>query len=529
MPVLNNGEWEAPFWGASKTFITGQDMLGMQATSIATYATLLPGLTNLTRRIRYYGFYTWILEQYAKTKGKVSVSEFQRFVRRGELLLAFVMTYNQPEERGVVGSLYARKELQKDTDPIDIASGADRDLEHGNLYWQYSSGAFGQYYQGTLLALGLIAPSENENRIFVCTPHYGRKLAGLFENTISENTRQDYLAAIANGTVSRNQLSIFDKEFSLTGIQPHSAEWEFFIQMLFGRDYPTIDIPTGHGTFRLETILLYLEYLDSQNQYEKAGSFPQSFHYRLWTKQPFVNFTACTGWHYYALNELAHYVLETFLWAFLVDLENRSPISLPGILDSFSDQVNAALTHNDGDEGNLAEVSFGTFSKNLYQEAFEPVSISATITEVGRDACFDGVANALKVLGLIYQHNKDHISQLNAYARNHGMYRDGDVTEFLSWTEKNERLPLPGYIRKLLLQHVINRHIEVAMRKMRNRNENTLKFILEDNSFKHVDTSEPVWTSPRIVSLHQFLVDLKLVEGSDLTDLGRQLLADKQQ
>jgi hypothetical protein len=170
MPVLNDGQWEAPFWGATKKLITGQDMLGMQNTSIATYATLLPGLTNLTRRIRYYGFYLWILEEYAKTKGKVSVSEFQRFMRRAELILAFVMAHNQTEELGVVGSLYARNRLQRDIDPIDIAAGADR--ENDDIYWQYSSGAFGQYYQGALSALGLIAPSEKDNR----TPESNRQV-----------------------------------------------------------------------------------------------------------------------------------------------------------------------------------------------------------------------------------------------------------------------------------------------------------------------------------------------------------------
>ena len=527
MPVINNGQWEAPFWGASKTFITGQDMLGMQTTSIATYATLLPGLTNLTRRIRYYGFYMWLLEQYAKTKGKVSVSEFQRFMRRGELLLAFVMAHNHTEELGVVGSLYARNRLQKGIDPIDIAAGADR--ENNDIYWQYSSGAFGQYYQGSLSAIGLIAPSESEKRILVCTPDYGRKLAGLFENTIEETTRKRYLTAIANGTVSRDELSNFGKDFSLTGIQPHSAEWDFFIEMLFGQDYPKIDVPTGHATFRLETILLYLEYLDNRNQFKNAGSFPRSFHYRLWTKKPSVNYTACAGWHYYALNEFAHYALETLLWAFLVDLKNQGSIPLLNMVNSFSDQVHTTLMDNHETEKSLGDLSFQKFSIDFFQQGFAPVSLTNEIRQTGSDAPFEGAVHALRVLALIYQHDKHQISELSAYARKHGMYRNGDVTEFLSWIEKNEYLSLPAFIRKLLLQHILNRHIEVAMRKMRNRNENTLKFILEDNILKWVDTAEPVWTSPRIDSLHQFLVDLKLVEGNNLTDLGRQLLAEKQQ
>lgn len=527
MPIINNGQWVAPFWGATKTYITGQDMLGMQTTSIATYATLLPGLTNLTRRIRYYGFYMWLLEQYAKTNGKVSVSEFQRFMRRGELLFAFVMMFNHTEELGVVGSLYARNRLHKGIDPIDIAAGADR--ENIDIYWQYSSGAFGQYYKGALSALGLIAPSKSETRILVCTPDFGRKLAGLFENTIEETIRKRYLSAIANGIVSRDELSAFGKEFSLTEIQPHSAEWEFFIEMLFGKDYPTIDVPTGHSTFRLETILLYLEYLDNRNKFKNADSFPRSFHYRLWNKKPFVNYISCTGWHYYALNEFAHYALETLLWAFLVDLNNQGSIPLPNMVKSFSDHIYTTLMVNHKTDKSLNDFCFQKFSIDLYQQGFVPALLTNEIEQTDKDTPFEGAAHALKVLALIYQHDKHQTSELNAYARRHGMFRNGDVTEFLSWIKKNEQLSLPIFIQKLLLQHILNRHIEVAMRKLRNRNENTLKFILEDNIVKPVAIAKPVWTSPRIDSLHQFLVDLKLVEENNLTDLGRQLLTEKQQ
>jgi len=47
MPVLNKGQWEAPFWGTSKKFISGIDMLGMQNTSIATYPGYFPALRIL--------------------------------------------------------------------------------------------------------------------------------------------------------------------------------------------------------------------------------------------------------------------------------------------------------------------------------------------------------------------------------------------------------------------------------------------------------------------------------------------------
>ncbi len=527
MAVINHGQWEAPFWGASKNFITGQDMLGMQVTSVATYSTLLPGLTNLTRRIRYYGFYMWLLEQYAKTKGKVSVSEFKKFMRRGELILAFVMSYNYADERGVVGSQYARNSLQRDFDLIDIAAGADSGS--GNAYWKYSSGAFGQYYQGALTALGLIAPSASNPQILVCTPDYGRALAGLFEDTIEETMRKRYLEAIDRGSVSREELTAFNRDFSLTSILPNSKEWEFYVEMLFGKDYPSIETSTGHNTFRVETILLYMEYLENIDKYESSGSFPQSFHYRQWDKKPFANYTACTGWYYFSLNEFAHYALETILWAFLVELEAQVFVPLQDMLDVFTEHTHSTLLEGFETENKHADLSFQEFSQIIYNQCFDPAFHTDEIARISVEEPFEGAAHALKVLAMIYQHDKEQIKELNAYSRQHGMYRNGDVTELLSWIQKNEHHSLSTFIRKLMLQSIINRHIEVAMRKMRNRNENTLKFILEDNILKPVAISVPVWTSPRIDSLHQFLVDLKLVEDQALTSLGKQLLREKLQ
>ncbi|MDA0317562.1 MAG: hypothetical protein O2784_07570 [Proteobacteria bacterium] len=66
MAILKNNEYKTVVWGSKNNFITGLDPLGLQITSEATYATLLPGVTNLTNRIRYYGFYCWLLDFYAE-------------------------------------------------------------------------------------------------------------------------------------------------------------------------------------------------------------------------------------------------------------------------------------------------------------------------------------------------------------------------------------------------------------------------------------------------------------------------------
>ena len=58
----------------------GLDPLGMQTTSIALYQQLMPGIGNVTLRMRYYGLYTWLSHSYAKHTGNVSPNAWRGYV-----------------------------------------------------------------------------------------------------------------------------------------------------------------------------------------------------------------------------------------------------------------------------------------------------------------------------------------------------------------------------------------------------------------------------------------------------------------
>src|SRR6187401_1305561 len=144
MAVLQTGKATFPFWGASINLITGLDPLSLQVTSEATYATMLPGISNLTNRLRYYGFYCWLLDFYFKKEKKGNQVEQYRFIRRAELLIAILM---QKERKGVTqitGSDFASG-LLNDTksDTFDLKAGADKDSGSEKVYWKFPSGAFG--------------------------------------------------------------------------------------------------------------------------------------------------------------------------------------------------------------------------------------------------------------------------------------------------------------------------------------------------------------------------------------------------
>src|SRR5437867_12149759 len=70
--------------------IRGLDHLGVQSPCIALYAQLLPGITNVTDRARYYAFHPWIIWSFEKRYKDHSLDEFRRVLRRAECLFALI-------------------------------------------------------------------------------------------------------------------------------------------------------------------------------------------------------------------------------------------------------------------------------------------------------------------------------------------------------------------------------------------------------------------------------------------------------
>src|ERR1017187_1871473 len=50
--------------------IDGLDHLGIELVSVNLYQAMLPGLTNVTERARYYTFYPWVLHRFAQEEPK---------------------------------------------------------------------------------------------------------------------------------------------------------------------------------------------------------------------------------------------------------------------------------------------------------------------------------------------------------------------------------------------------------------------------------------------------------------------------
>ena len=135
----------------------GLDPLGMQTSSVSLYQALMPGISNVTLRMRYYGLYAWLAHTYANEVGDTNPLQWQRFVRRAEALYALVAQHNG-RETGVAGVTWAGNALASaGNDRIEFALAAEPGSP--THYLQQPWGAYGAAYATQLYTIGIFADS----------------------------------------------------------------------------------------------------------------------------------------------------------------------------------------------------------------------------------------------------------------------------------------------------------------------------------------------------------------------------------
>lgn len=118
----------------------GLDPLGQQNSGIALYQTLLPGISNVTPRLRYFGYYCWVSDTYARRSGSTNFEEWRRWIRRSEAVLALVSAHIGGET-AIGGIDWATNALRSATDVIDFTEAAEVDSGRpiSDSRWGYSA------------------------------------------------------------------------------------------------------------------------------------------------------------------------------------------------------------------------------------------------------------------------------------------------------------------------------------------------------------------------------------------------------
>jgi hypothetical protein len=155
-------------WLSPPRSIKGQDQLGSQAPCEMTYSQLLPGITNVTERARYFSFYTWVAWSFEHRLKSLGTDEYLEYYRRADCLFTLIAAYDaaelgrvRPAER-MVGRLKLVPALNrlKEEGSLQLSDYATQE-DNGRRYFQNAMGGLGQYYAGPLMELGLCMRSSS--------------------------------------------------------------------------------------------------------------------------------------------------------------------------------------------------------------------------------------------------------------------------------------------------------------------------------------------------------------------------------
>jgi len=516
----DSDSYKEPFWAENSGFMTGRDPLGVQNSSITTYGKLLPGMTNLTLRLRYYGFYMWVLEEFFKKQGgseEFTQREQHNFVRRAELIIAFIMRHLDAEEQSIIGSKFTDspdEKIAKDS-YYSIAKGADKtdNTKKGSVYWDYPSGALGQYYGGSLSILKLISIDKK----FFTIEDKGKKLAQAFRKSLKSGQESLFLKSIDKGKLFYKDIPNL-YSFKVNAIEVDSEEWNYYITMLIENDGDDINDSEKNITYlRKQTIGLLLNYLSTADEdYDERSFILNEF---LKNSNKLQNGSSF-GWYYYYVNEAFHYALETIFWGILVKLDGK-PMAVNEFNDELISKIVQEVEKKDlyKPNSNIEDVMLELDSIQIYK-ALEVLYNSSDSENV------KVITDALELMLIIYIKNYLHLDRFEDFENKYYITgQKGRVSEnFHVYIHSKLQMTFKDFAQNTI-KLLLNDHVHTAYRKMGNGESNLLKFIIEDGVIAHVQTMEPKHTSPRLKTITNFLKDLSLV-GTDniITDKGSKFL-----
>ena len=520
--MYNLDTYKEPFWAKSGNYTRGRDPLGVQNSSISVYATLLPGMTNLTLRLRYYGLYLWLLDEYHKLPNenvfKQNFNSQYTFIRRAELIIALLMQSKHPNEQSIIGSNFASDKLNNfnDTGTFNISKGADKnkDTEKGSVYWDYTSGALGQYYAGSLIALNLI---EIRDGYFVRTEEKGVELANTYRNSISKKAIILFLNRISEGKLELSDIDMLE-DFAINKNYKDTDEGKFYLKMLLADDGKKHVKKNGMiPSQRRDTISLFLKLLSTKNN--EWEHLPKFEYINILSNSE--NNGAQFGWYYYYLNELTHYCIESIFWGLLCEIDKGSYL-----VKDFTNHIRENVHSELKNHLNIDETITIKESLTLIKDDSETLDYLSKIEEeINNNNPFKAISLSIIFLQKLYNDNIDLLDKAKAYAVSHSLLeKNGNALSIFSeYLESKMSLKTDDYITNIVLK-LINEHIRVAYAKMGNGDKNLLKFIVEDNFLIHIETMKPNFTNPRLKTLYNFTRDLGLVSSkSKLSEDGNSL------
>lgn len=510
----------APFLGEPLIHIVGQDPLGLLNTGGKTFDLVLPGLNNVTDRIRYYSFYCWFFHCYAKYISKPSKKEQFDHLRRAEFILSLLAAKTGVQGIGGITKALELYNTSQNAFDLTIGTGEEKQAKDGT-YWKNPRGIFGQNYVSSLKQLNLIREYEINSEFFIRTEFEienkisGYQLAIAFEENLGSEIAQLFVEIMKKGVITQSEIDKLIGPFNMLKIPTNTTEHSLIWQLITGNDEPKQD---NSNLFRKRTIQLVLE---------KVKKYDDTFFdYRL-------TFDA-----YHSKGLIDNEIDETFSLWYFYQLEQFWHMACTGSLSTFLKILNKESNGNWIDEEILIDKIANQVVEFLVRESFIEVSqtfkelkiIDISEEEIVEEAKksndnFEKIGyNILLVKKLIFNNNSE-LERLVRLTKTFDLNSNSSFLSSIIAMQNNDELSITDFVKYYLKKYVIIRHQWVSLKKM-NNTQSTEKFIREDGLIRFIDDVYYDYSSPRLNTLTAFLKDMQLINSDkkDLSLIGLELL-----
>ncbi|PZU87731.1 MAG: hypothetical protein DI528_06795 [Shinella sp.] len=500
----------------------GLDPLGMQNSSVSLYQTLLPGISNVTLRMRYYGLYAWLCRTYALTIGDTNPDSWKRFIRRAEALYALI-AYRHGGEGGVAGIEWAQKVLEPNQSGfIEFAQAAEPGSE--NYYLKQAWGAYGAAYRSQLFEIGIFDPSS-EHELPLPSKEIGERLAAVFESSVGDLARVFY-EIVQRGDVTDGELdelrSLAPSEIALSG-----EERDLYQEILLGPFDPT----DGPARSRRDSILLILKIAallgrepnpeeirwilfagcDQKGRALDLGSPALEAQRRLW-------------WVYHA-NDLCHVAYEALL-KFILDTLAEYPvgIALSRLIPLCVEKILETAPGKPENWTAFVDATLPASNSYAADEGGSEFSLSVGIMKrAGRNdasVCPPEIAwNAVRLLAILHRRVRDEDHDITTVLARFNPEAFHSLLTETRFLEAHTGEPFEALLARLLEERIVQRHLWVALQKLR-AGDYTFLIERDEGKLRLRGKDGPIFTNPRLGPAITFLKDIHLVGGQGLTDYG---------
>lgn len=500
-------------WTTPSVLTSGRDHLATNAVCEVLYAQLLPGITNVTDRARYYSLYPWLL--WTMDQASVPAADRDQWFRRADCLLTLVgLHHGEGDEHwlGAVGSRTlgrALAEARADGTPIDLSRWATRD-DVKDRYFKSRRGGLGQYYQGSLEAASIGLLARDAEGALTWAEGIGEQIAERVDASVD---RQRFIRCVTEGTATLDDLAALDA-LCLCRLSSPSPDRDPLLEVFWP------DSPSGPGAKAREqslrlitTIARDLDGVELSDDVFRAVVTTRHLPGGVAWNPPDAVGASADHWRTYVRSEWLSLAVQGVFFATLESVVGVHP-NRRALATAALEELEAALTVDlsrrcaDAIEGHRDTLPpLGNPDADGHE-----LALLQTI-RAAKDASTVLDASVRLLLALAARHLDE--DPLGDFSLSDTQRRAYPVN--LNWFAQMVRGPwaemlLRDVLLELMADWGVGLHLRVALRKLHQQTNDT--FQIRPNDFGHLRVElvpEPAQSNPRLKQTVQILRDLRVL------------------